>query len=194
MPVDLSQWSQNRHSARNRIEKHLSQTRVFANEIVKHFSEAACEAIANAADDEVRSLIAKERSRLERDSLKEHQEDVQTTFALAAVAEVARGDKSPEELAKAVIDTESVDALIVIFDELEVDTIDRIAAIGNRLTAACDAVRVKRAKPAAPKADAAAEPAESPADSPEPAKKSAKAKKPASDASPDATEGTDATS
>lgn len=196
MALNTSEWSNNRIVARNRIQKTMSLPREFATQTVYHFSESACEAIANAADDDVRGVILKERARVESVAMKDHQKDVQNTFALAAVAEVVRGDKTPEELAQIVIATDSVDALIAVFDDLDDDAIDRIAAVGNRLTAACDAVRAKRIEPAPPTPDTAPPTDESPAEPPKPkktAKKTSKPKKPASDASEDATAGEDAT-
>ena len=196
MSVDISKWSDTRIVARNRTEKAISQSRPITNEIVAHFSDDVCDAIAKAADADVRGLVEAQTTVLKAKALKEHETDVAKTFAMATIAEAVKSGKSPEEIVAAIIAINSYEELARFLSEFDDDAIDRIDQIASSLRLACEEIRAER-RPAPPaevtakpdsgespaKAESPASETSSPADSQEPAETATEPPKPETEAS-----------
>jgi len=179
MSVEVSKWKETRVVARNRVEKAMAQSRAIATEVVAHFSDETCEAISKASDAEVRQLVESQANVLKSQALIEHREEVAKTFAMAAVAEAARGEKSPEQVVAAVIAADSFDEIVSLVMLLDDETIEKLDEIAAKFRLACEQVKAGRQpikEPVGPNGEEASTPTttettaeaedESPADSP----------------------------
>lgn len=152
MSVEVSKWKETRVVARNRVEKAMAQSRAIATEVVAHFSDETCEAISQASDEEVRQLVESQANVLKSKALIEHREDVAKTFAMAAVAEAARGEKSPEQVVAAVIAADSFDEIVSLVMLLDDETIEKLDEIAAKFRLACEQVKAGRQPKALPPA------------------------------------------